>query len=85
MTHLMIPDLRTRPSKTAQEFMRKKGYDLRPIHFLKIVDQDVWYYYYDLDEGLLELEIELGAWDPDGVAKVTAFRHGRHTELLTSN
>lgn len=64
--------------------MRRKGYDdLRPIHYQKVVDQDVWYYYYDLEEGLLELEVEIGAWDVEGNAKVTAFRHGSHSELLT--
>lgn len=63
--------------------MKRKGYNLRPVHFQKILDQDVWYYYYDLDEGLLELEVEQGPWDNEGIAKVTAFRHGSHQELLT--
>lgn len=65
--------------------MKKKGYSLRPIHFEKIQGQDVWYYYYDLDEGLLELEVEIGPFDIEGIAKVTAFCHGQHSELLTSN
>lgn len=83
--HLYSPDLRTRPSRVAQEFMRRKGYNLRPIHYIKVEGQDVWYYYYDLPEGLLELEVEVGPWDIEGNAKVTAFVHGEHTELLVKS
>lgn len=65
--------------------MRKKGYEIRPIHSVKISEQPVWYYYYDLPEGLLELEVELNGWKEDGSTRVTAFRVGEHSELLTNN
>lgn len=83
MSYLVIPDLRTRQSKAAQDFMRRKGYDLRPVHYLKIIDQNVWYYYYDLAEGLLELEVELDSDESPEAVKVTAFVTGKHSELIS--
>lgn len=62
---MVIPDMRTREAKAAQLFMQRKGYgDTRPYGVIAIAAQPVWYYYYRLPEGILELEVEwtLGDW-----------------------
>lgn len=71
---LATADLRTRHGKTAQEFMAVKGYpNIRPVGVQAVEEQECWYYYYELPEGLLELEVY---WDPDSEQfkrRVTAF------------
>lgn len=45
----------------AREFMRQKGYpDLAPDEVEKVEDMHVWYFYFSLPQGELELEVE---WD----------------------
>lgn len=60
------PDLRTKEAKAAQEYMAHKGYgDLRPTGVIPIEDDDCWYFYYELPNHLLELEVtpdELGGY-----------------------
>lgn len=46
--------------RAAAEFMRQKGYEVGPSLIEKVEGLDVWYFYYDLAEGTLELEVE---WD----------------------
>ena len=47
--------------QAAAAFMRHKGYGaVDPVEIEKVEDLDVWYFYYDLEEGTLELEVE---WD----------------------
>lgn len=72
--HLAQADLRTRHAKIAQEFMSAKGYStIRPLGIQVVEGDECWYYYYELPEGLLELEV---FYDPDArryQRKVTAF------------
>lgn len=52
------PDLRTREAKSAQEYMEHKGYGhLKPIGVIPIEDDSCWYFYYQLPDHLLELEV----------------------------
>lgn len=47
--------------KAAIEFMRHKGYGgASPVEVEKIDGRDLWYFFFDLAEGTLELEVE---WD----------------------
>lgn len=47
--------------RAAAEFMRHKGYgSVTPVEIEEVEGIDVWYFYYDLAEGALELEVE---WD----------------------
>jgi hypothetical protein len=51
-------DLRTKEAKAAQDFMWKKGYpEIRPLGVVQVESQPCWYYYYELPEGVLELEV----------------------------
>jgi hypothetical protein len=53
-------DLRTREAKSAQEYMAKKGYEeIRPLGVIQVENDDCWYFYYRLPEGVLELEVVL--------------------------
>jgi len=45
--------------KAAAEFMRHKGYgDAQPVLIEEDEDDYIWYFFYELDEGTLELEVE---------------------------
>jgi hypothetical protein len=60
----VTPDLRTREARAAQAYMKRKGYpDARPYSVIPIEGQPCWYFYYQLPEGRLELEVS----DDDGV------------------
>lgn len=62
---MIVPDMRTREARAAQLFMQRKGYGgYKPYGVVPIMGQPVWYYYYNLPEGTLELEVEwtLGDW-----------------------
>ena len=51
----------SRARRAAVEFMRHKGYgDVAPKMVEEVDDEDIWYFFYDLEEGTLELEV---AWD----------------------
>ncbi len=55
----------------ASRFMSHKGYDIRPYDVEKLDGQPCWYYYYELPEGILELEV---SWDGrDWETLVTSF------------
>lgn len=50
--------------EAAAKYMAHKGYpDIVPTH-VETVDEVLWYYTYDLPEGVLELEVEFidGDW-----------------------
>lgn len=82
---LVTADLRTRHAKTAQEFMSNKGYpDIRPVGVHPVLDDVCWYYYYELPEGLLELEVleDAGQYRRRVTAFVTDMARVRH--LLSS-
>lgn len=66
------PDLRTRQAKAAQAYIRHKGYpDVVPCDVIEIEGQPCWYFYYDLPDGYLELEVQ---WlNGDWAWSVTAF------------
>lgn len=66
------PDLRTRQAKAAQAYIRHKGYgDVLPENAIQIEGDTCWYFYYDLPDGYLELEV---AWENgDWKYTVTAF------------
>jgi hypothetical protein len=49
-------DMRTRHAKVAQRFVTVKGFgDVKALGH--IPGDDCWYYYYDLPDGILELEV----------------------------
>ena len=57
----VTPDLRTREAKAAQDYMKHKGYrDIRPLGYIPIEGDECSYFYYEVPEGLIELEV---AWD----------------------
>lgn len=48
--------MRTRPAKVAHRFLTVKGFgNVKPLGF--IPGDGCWYFYYDLPDGLLELEV----------------------------
>lgn len=52
------PDLRTRETKSAQEYMAHKGYpELKPRAVIPVEGDECWYFYYQLPNHLLELEV----------------------------
>lgn len=53
MTHDLPPH-----EQVAQQFMERKGLgDIQPVDIEKLDDQYCWYFYYELPEGDLELEV----------------------------
>ena len=59
----MTVDTTTPQALAAQEFMRRKGLgSLVPFDVEKLDDMPCWYFYYDLPEGELELEV---FWSPE--------------------
>lgn len=77
---MLLPDLRTREAKAAQRYMEHKGYGhLRPMGVIPIENDRCWYYYYDLPEGILELEVVA---DPDWRCTVSSFQlESAHSDL----
>ena len=68
-------DLRTREAKAAQDFMAYKGYpNIRPLGQISIEDDECWYFYYQLPEGVLELEVFVEGGEYQ--RKVSLFRQG---------
>jgi len=63
------------PQDTAARlFMDHKGYpDARPFEVDKLEDQLCWYFYYELPEGVLELEVWWNERVQDWVCTVTSF------------
>lgn len=58
----------------ARLFMEHKGYsDVRPIEVEKLDDIPCWYFYYDLPEGTLELEVYYDVRREDWISTVTSF------------
>jgi hypothetical protein len=50
-------DIDAKPTRVAQNFMRIKGYpEIKPLGMVE-VNETCWYYYYELPEGILELEV----------------------------
>lgn len=77
---LATADMRTRHAKTAQEFMSDKGYpDIRPVGVTQVEEDECWYYYYHLPEGLLELEVFQQNDDRRYHRRVTAFVTDKQT------
>ena len=68
------PNLSTPQAKAAQQYMTHKGIDTQPYAVEQLEGQDVWYFYYDLSDGKLELEVyydwDAGEWH----TQVTTFR-----------
>lgn len=79
MTTIEVPrpttvDLSTKQAKAAQLYMQHKGYkNVRPYAVEEVEGQPCWYFYYDLPDGDLELEVEWanGKWN----WMVTSFEH----------
>lgn len=65
-------DQTTPQARVAQQFMEHKGLGyVRPYDVDKLDGQPCWYFYYDLPEGDLELEV---FWDGEiWQTKVTSF------------
>lgn len=60
--------------QVAQDFMARKGYPgIEPYDVTKLEGQDCWYFYYQLPEGALELEVFYDATRRDWQTTVTAF------------
>jgi hypothetical protein len=57
----------------ARLFMEHKGYRVRPFEIDKLPDIPCWYYYYDLPDGRLELEVFFDARKQDWITTVTSF------------
>ena len=58
----MIDMAATPQGRVAQLFMEHKGLGhLQPYDIEKVEDEPCWYFYYELPEGDLELEVY---WDP---------------------
>jgi hypothetical protein len=58
----------------AQWYMSHKGYpDIEAFQVDKLDDQDCWYFYYQLPEGVLELEVYYDHRKTDWETAVTAF------------
>jgi hypothetical protein len=72
------PDLRTRQAKAAQAYIQHKGYaNVMPERVIQIEGDLCWYFYYDLPDGYLELEV---AWEKgDWQYTVTAFQEDLDT------
>lgn len=66
-------NLNTPEAQIAEHFMRHKGYDKKPHSVEKLEDQPCWYFYYDLPEGELELEVFYDQDEDDWEVTVTAF------------
>lgn len=58
-----VPDLSAPETQIAQEFMARKGYpDIKPFAVEEVhATSALYYFYYQLPEGQLELEV---SWDP---------------------
>lgn len=70
----MSVDLDTPQAQVARYYMISKGYrDIRPAEILKLDDLDCWYFYYELSEGDLELEVFYDHDKVDWTATVTTF------------
>lgn len=68
------PDTESPEYEVAAWYMRRKGLSRVPIKRVIRVATYCWYFYYDVDGGELELEVE---WDPDSEewdAKSTAYK-----------
>lgn len=71
--------------RAASEFMRHKGYgDARPARIETVEDEsNLWYFFYDLAEGTLELEVEWTgekwSWD------VMGFVHNQEKGTLAAS
>lgn len=84
---LKMADLRTRHARVAQKYMSAKGYpEIRPLGLLSVEDDECWYFYYHLPEGILELEISHDPLNTRYNRKVTAFVTDRDAvrDLLAS-
>jgi hypothetical protein len=54
---LQPADMRTRHARVASRYLAIKGFtDVRPLGVIPLGDNS-WYYYYDLPDGILELEV----------------------------
>jgi hypothetical protein len=85
---LLVPaDLRTRHAKVAQEYMAGKGYpSIRPLGLHAVEGDECWYFYYQLPEGLLELEVFFEPTSNKYRRRVAAFLtdRARIRDLLSS-
>jgi hypothetical protein len=67
-------DMSTPQGRVAQQFMDHKGLGhLRPCDVDKLEDQPCWYFYYELPEGELELEVYWDHNDGTWETMVTTF------------
>lgn len=66
-------DMETPQAQIAQHFMRHKGEDVAPYAMQKLEGQACWYFYYHLEQGVLELEVSWDARREDWNTLVTAF------------
>lgn len=67
-------DLSTPQAQIAQHFMREtKGLDVTPYDVEKLELLPCWYFYYELPQGDLELEVFFDEPDDDWKVAVTAF------------
>lgn len=81
---LSKPNSNAACTTVAQEFMRLKGYpDITPLGVTEVDGRD-WYFYYQLPEGILEVEVTTNADSDDYRRGVSAFvtDRARVRELL---
>lgn len=61
--------------QVAANYMAHKGYrGIEPVDVEKLFEQPCWYYYYELPEGTLELEVFWNEKRRQWETMVTAFR-----------
>lgn len=66
-------DLDTPQAQIAQHFMKHKGLNVRPFEIERLENQPCWYFYYQLPEGQLELEVFYNQTSDDWEVAVTCF------------
>lgn len=70
----MAVDLTTPQARIAQHFMRDtKGLKVAPFEVEQLQDRTCWYFYYDLPQGTLELEVFYDDEIDDWEVSVTGF------------
>jgi hypothetical protein len=66
-------DLTTPQAQIAQHFMQHKGIEVEPHDVEQLHGQPCWYFYYQLPQGELELEVAYDAGRDDWNVSVTCF------------
>lgn len=69
----MLIDPHSPQATVARQFMNHKGLDVEPFEIERVEGQPLWYAYYKMPEGVLELEIWYEAKTDEWDTQVTSF------------